>query len=513
MRIVTAEEMASIDAFSMKEAGIPGIVLMESAGRAAAAEIMKAFPNAKSCAVLCGPGNNGGDGYAVARTLAANGLDTVCYAFCHPTMLRGDAQAHAQMYIKTGGRVEVVPDSECCERILKASRADVFVDCLFGTGLKKPIEGRYAAAINFLETANAKVVSVDMPSGVNTDTGKVMGCAVKADLTVTIGLPKRGLYFEPGASLAGKVAVAEIGFPKSAYDSASIKGMEADGELVRQIIPERKPDSHKGTCGTSLIIGGSAQYSGAPLLAARGALRAGSGLTILASLKSICDKVPAEIIPLVLADSQGILGDKAGAEALDYMASLRHPVNALCIGPGLSRAQSASELVSRCLDCDIPKVLDADALWLLPRNRNLRGLAILTPHPGEMAELMRCGIAEVLADPAACAMECANKFNAVCVLKSKPVVIADGASYWINTVGNPVLSQGGTGDVLAGIITALLAQGCSVADAAVAGVYIHGLAGDICAEKIGCRGVLATEVADHVPKVFSQLRGFAFTAG
>lgn len=505
MQVVTAEEMAFIDAYSMKEIGIPGVVLMESAGRAAAAEILKAFPEARACAVLCGPGNNGGDGYAVARTLSANGLETVCYAFCNPMMLRGDALHHAQMYMKSGGHVEVVPDSECCERILKNSSADVFVDCLFGTGLKKPIEGRYAAAVSFLNGAAAKVVSVDMPSGVNTNSGKVMGCAVKADLTVTIGLPKRGLYFEPGASLACKVAVAEIGFPRKAYEAASIKGAEASGELVGEIIPKRKPDSHKGTCGTSLIIGGSAKYSGAPLLAARGALRAGSGLTVLASLQHICDKASPEIIPLILSESDGALGDKAHAQLQEYMDSLRRPVSALCIGPGMSRSPLASGLVTNIANSDIPKVIDADALWHLPRDIDLRRQAVLTPHPGEMAELLGCSVAELLDDPAESALECARKYNAVCVLKSKPCVVADGMNYWINTAGNPVLSQGGTGDVLSGIITALLAQGSTAAEAAAAGVYIHGLAGDICAEKIGCRGVLATEVADKVPEAFSRL--------
>ena len=494
--IALAREAREMDRATIEDLGVPGRVLMELAGAGAARLIRERTGGRPGRAVvLCGGGNNGGDGYVIARHLVDAGWSARCLALAHPARLRGDAAANHTLWAQLGGEVRVLAGARISAGAASwIGHADVVVDALFGTGLARPLGG---LAARLVEVANARArglrVAVDLPSGVACDTGAVAGVAFRADLTATFGAAKLGLLLHPGAALAGEVAVVDIAIPRAVAESVGAGWRLADERAVAALLPARPVAGHKGTFGHVGVVGGFAGQEGAALLAARGALRGGAGLVTWTHAKDIASPArPAEVMAHSLASG-----------APDPRSTV------LVVGPGLGTGPDAAQALVACAAAGRPLVLDADALNLVAAGEASapRG-AVLTPHPAEAARLLGVTTAEVQADRPGAARALAERYHATALLKGAVTLITaagDGPSYLV-PIAEPTLATGGTGDVLAGLLGALLAQGLAPIDAAVSAALVHALAGRHAGRGRGRQGALASEIADAVPVVIDQLR-------
>jgi NAD(P)H-hydrate epimerase len=507
MRIVGSAEMREIDRTAIEDFGIPSLTLMDRAGRAVAeAAAGLAAPSGRFL-VVCGGGNNGGDGYVAARLLRGEGRDARVLALVPGPRLSGDARAVREQAERAG-----VPIDEAGELAeLDAGVGDVVVDAIFGTGLARPPEGAFAGAIARIEAARvagARVLAVDVPSGLSGDTGRPLGACVRADRTVTFAFLKRGLLLHPGPEWAGDVAVADIGIPPQAAARVPA-GCELLSEVeARLLVPPRRPDAHKGDAGRLLVVAGAPGKTGAAHLALFGALRGGAGLVTLAARP--------EVLPFALAGRPEAMsvalhgnGPLGSADLLPLLAAASG-CDAVVVGPGIPRGPETGELLRAFLErVRIPAVVDADGLNAIAEDTAFLGElpapAILTPHPGEMARLLRRSAAEIQEDRIGFAMEAARAWRSVVVLKGAGTVVADpeGAATLIPT-GNAGLASGGTGDVLAGLVGALVAGGIRPASAARAAAWVHGRAGDLAAARLGQRGLLATDVAEAIGAVWAE---------
>lgn len=506
MRLVTAEEMRAVDRAAIAGCGIPGLVLMDRAGAAVARAALALRGPGGRVVAFCGGGNNGGDGYAAARALVEAGVDARAVAVTDPAALRGDARAAFE-----AARAAGVPVGSGDElRALRAGPGDVLLDALFGTGLARPAAGLHAVAIARLaelRAQGARVLAVDVPSGLSADTGRPLGPAVHADRTVTFAFLKRGLVLHPGPEHAGEVEVADIGIPAQAAAAVPVGCELLAEDEARALVPARSPEAHKGDAGRVLVVAGSPGKSGAAHLALSGALRGGAGLVTLAARP--------EVLPFALAGrpeamSVAVPGaGPLGASDVEPLAAAAEGVDAVVVGPGIPRGpETAAALRAFLARAGKPAVLDADALNALAEARDPFPLpvpAILTPHPGEMARLCRTTIAEVQRDRIAIAAEQARAWGCAVLLKgARTVVAAPGAPPAVVPAGNPGLATGGTGDVLAGLTGALLGSGLPPFDAARAAAFVHALAGDLAAARLGQRGLLAGDVADALGAVWAR---------
>ncbi len=510
MKIVTAEEMRTIDQ-AAAERGVPGRVLMENAGRAVVRAVLDLAEDSHGHAavlVVAGKGNNGGDGLVVARHLANQGmLVTVCL-MCGREDLQGDAEEN--LHAALGHVVEVEDGRDRQELLHAVLHSDIIVDAILGTGVRGEVTGPARDAIEAINDSEATVVAVDIPSGVDADTGAICGAAVWADVTVTFGLPKAGTVLYPGAARCGDLQVADICLPADLMIDPGLKTNLLTADLARACLPERTPDMHKGEAGRVLIVAGSRKYTGAAVLAVRGAMRAGAGLTFLAATREVADVMAAhwpECIRLVVAETEG--GGLA-EEAADEILAAARECEAVAIGPGLGRDESTRRLVARIVgEVEAPLVVDADGLNALSGQTEVlvarQGPTILTPHPGEMATLLGIDAAAVQADRLAVAREAAARFGAVAVLKGAGTVVArpDGEA-WVNMTGNHGLAKGGSGDVLTGIIAGFVAGGAGVDEAALAGVYYHGVAAERASEGVDPRSIVATDVAENLGRALAE---------
>ena len=505
MRIVTAEQCRTLDRIAIEERGIPSADLMERAAQALAAEALALAGETGRAVCFCGPGNNGGDGIACARLLREAGLEVRCVLVGDREKLTPDARTMEARLAAAGGRLEpFTPDDPafaawCLE-------ADVMVDALFGIGLSRPVEGDALIAIHMMNTCDIPVVSADLPSGVETDTGRVLGAAVEAAATVTFTLPKAGHYVGKGGLCTGRLTVADIGIPADLTEGLDCPVRAVESEDV--VLPVRARDAHKGDFGKVYILGGSVGYSGAPALAAHGAVRAGAGLVTVG--------VPAPVWPVAAAKLNEAMphplpAGKEGQLSLDAYETVHSRLEGcgvLLLGPGLGRGNSAAAVVRRLLaELPLPMVVDADGINALAGHidvlDNRRGLlTVLTPHDGEFARLGgdlssgdRLGAARAFAEEHGCCL----------VLKGHRTITAfpDGAAC-INTTGNPGMAKGGSGDVLSGVILALLGQGLPARQAVPMAVWLHGAAGDRCAREIGEYGMTPTDLAEALPAVIQE---------
>lgn len=507
MKVATASEMREIDNIAIHEYGIPGTVLMENAGVAVIRRlesIWESLADRRFC-VLAGKGNNGGDGYVIARHLANQGAKVKVFLLGQKVDIKGDARINLDIIEKMGlDIIEIVSDRDWDKVKVAAAFSDCLVDALLGTGFRGEVNGDMAHIINIMNAAGKPVMAVDIPSGVDADTGRICGTAVQATYTVTFGLPKPGLFLYPGAECAGEITVADIGIPTDVVSRKHIKQNIIMASTVRGILPRRSPAAHKGLNGRTLVIAGSRGLSGAAAMAAEGALRAGAGLVTLSapgSLQSVLAVKLTEVMtkPLAETETGGI-----SREAASEMINLASGSDVLAIGPGLGRHEETAAAVREVITAaECPLVVDADALNALVGYTNLlaecAALPVLTPHPGEMARLTNLTVEAINADRVGVARQAASDWGSIVVLKGARTVVAfpDGEVY-INTTGNAGMATGGTGDVLTGVIAGLVAQGMSSHDAAVAGVYVHGLAGDIAAQG-GMVGMTAMDVLKAVP--------------
>ncbi|MGM9992142.1 MAG: NAD(P)H-hydrate dehydratase [Candidatus Bruticola sp.] len=529
MRIVKAEEMAAIDRNTIEKIGIPGSVLMEKAGQTVFNYIVKhcGTVKGKRFLVLCGPGNNGGDGFVIARYLRESGAAVVCLSMNPLEKLKGDAQLYASVYTKLYGNFTVFVDCSQFEALLRES--DYVVDALFGNGLDRNLKSPYSDLVKILNSTGAKVIAVDLPSGVDADNGQILGEAPGCFLTVSIGLPKWGLYLEPARSRSGIIEVADIGFPKRLLQAEDKEGdFIIDKALASSLLPLRPRQAHKGTFGTVWVIGGSAHYFGAPVLSAWAVLRSGAGMVLLAAPSVVCQKLGSdslEIMRCSLKEGHGFLTE-ADLDCFAWLPNKKSEFDnsqnnrfnsadndcpwtsprAVCLGPGMGRRRQSTEFVRRLLEeCSVPMVIDADALWHLKQleagqSLNLQKRCVLTPHLGELSRLLDISIEDLQKNLPYYARLCSNKYNCIAVVKGSPTIISDGQRCWLSCSGGPILAQGGSGDVLAGLISGILAQGVEPFLAASLGAFWHGTAADLAAEKYADRGKTASEICNLLPE-------------
>jgi hydroxyethylthiazole kinase-like uncharacterized protein yjeF len=487
--ILTPEQMRALDARLINEAGIPGIVLMEHAAAGVVQSVLELLPENGDVLILCGGGNNGGDGLAVLRQLAMRHVRARALLLSPPERLTGDALLQYRMAVGCGLSMRTVLTEEESETIDIA--ADVLVDALFGTGLSRPVEGRYRRIIERVNEANARVVAVDIPSGVDGETGHVLGAAIRADITVTFQHKKMGHLLFPGRSLAGEIHVAPIGIIEPPRDAA-LQYEEAD---IAALLPPREQNSHKGTHGRALLCGGSAPYAGAALLSAKSALRAGCGLLHVA--------VPRGIRPLFAAFPDAIChpagqNDEWTDAAAQDAAALLLSVDVAAIGPGMGKGEGIPDLLRAALLSGKSLVIDADGLNALCAHRELFALlhknVILTPHPAEMARLTGGDVKTIADSPIEAARAASQQWGCTVLLKGATSVIAQGERLCLNTTGNTGLAKGGSGDVLTGILLALLAQKIPPFEAACAGAYLLGATADQAYALLGTRMLTPSDV-------------------
>ncbi len=505
MKIATREIVREIDALSIEKHGIPGLVLMENAGRAAADVVIEEFPHADSVAVFAGGGNNGGDGFVIARHLMGQGVRVTTYLAVGSAKYRGDALANLRALKKSGGEVVELNGS-----LRKYKQADLIVDALFGTGLDRKVEGLNRKLINFINSQPVPRVAVDLPSGIDANTGFPLGAAVRADVTVTFVLPKIGISIYPGLDYAGRIYVADITTPKSLEKDIPYELLTRAS--VNGILPPRRADTHKGTYGHLFILAGSPGKTGAATLASLGALRVGTGLVtvgIPASLNDIMEVKTTEAMtePLPETDLR-TLGRVSVKRVKEIIANKK---TALAIGPGISTTEETRGFLYEIIrSCEIPAVIDADALTLIAEEPGIllkaKAPLVLTPHPGEMSRLTGIETDEIESDRIGVSLEFARKHKVILVLKgARSLVTTPGGRVYVNTSGNPGMASGGMGDVLTGIIGGFLAQRLAPEDAARLGVFLHGLAGDLCASERGQAGIIAGDLADVLPRTLSEL--------
>lgn len=515
MRVLTTAQMRAADRCAIDEVGIPSAVLMENAGRqvVAAMERHLGALSDRRVAVVCGKGHNGGDGFVVARVLEASGVSTRVYLLVPSCEVQGDAHVNLSALDAVGVPVVDVAEPDTWARQLaEIAASDVVVDALFGAGLTRPLEGHWRRVVEDLNASGVPIVSVDLPSGLSADATHLIGEAIDATLTVTLGAPKLPLLVSPAAIQAGDVVVADIGIPEAVVEALEGPRVEVlTREWARDLIVPRSDDMHKGDCGRVLLVAGSTGKTGAAGLAARGALRSGAGLVTVATPR-VCQPVVSALMPESM--TLGLADTEAGMVAVEAVdAVLAERCDVLVVGPGLGQGAGTRALVRALVErATVPLVLDADGLNAFTDDaaglvgRDGRDL-IITPHPGEMARLIGTTIDHVQTHRVEVARELATTRDLFVVLKgARTVVATPGGGVLINVTGNPGMATAGMGDVLAGVVAAWLAQLLDAEAACGLGVFLHGLAGDLAAAEQGEVGLIASDLADHLGPAVLALR-------
>lgn len=477
------EQIRAFDRIAIEEYGIAGFELMSRAGDAVFQQLTRCCPHAQTIAVFCGSGNNAGDGYIVATLLVVAGLNVKVYAVADPHQLKGDALTAYQQYVTAQG--VVIPFQ--AQRTISA---DVIIDALLGSGATRAVTGVYAEAINTINQSSALVLAVDLPSGLNADTGNVMGIAVKANVTVTFIALKQGLFTGQAADYCGKIVYAALSLSKAILATQ----IPAAKRVIHQSLPHRLRCSHKGSYGHVLIVGGEHGYSGAARLAGEAALRMGAGLVSIATRSSHASLMNINRPELMCH----------GVENNVQLTHLLAKATVIAIGTGLGQSDWAEELLIAALAAQKPLIMDADALNLLARYSETNTNWILTPHPGEAARLLNCSTAEIQQDRFSAVSALQAKYQGVVVLKGAGTLIASSEKVAVSNTGNAGMASGGMGDVLTGVLAGLVAQGLSLSQAAQQGVYLHGIAADLAAQADGERGLLASDLMPYLRRGINE---------
>lgn len=510
MKIVTAAEMREIDRVTTEKFGVPSLTLMENAGAAVAEQVLRFWHPGLRMVVICGKGNNGGDGFVVARLLAEKKKHVEVVLLADPADLKGDA---AVMYSKLPVPATIVRSIEewKSERVQQVLSADLYADAILGTGFKPPVSGLYAEAISFLNASRGKVIAVDIPSGADADAiGPQQGIIARANVTVTFTAPRPAHVFSPLTH--GPTHVAGIGSPDQAIVSSLHLNLIHPRDYA-PLIGRRPPESNKGSYGHVLVVGGSLGKAGAAAMAGMAALRAGAGLSTVATAESALTNVAGfypELMtePLPETDA-GTIATSAGVRIEELLKSM----TVAAIGPGISRDPHTATLVrSLVAHHSIPMVVDADGLNAFEHHTGeLSGknrILVITPHPGEMARLVGRSVAEVQKDRLGIARQFAREHELIVVLKGhRTLVVQPDGEVWVNTTGNPGMATGGTGDILTGMVAAMIAQNPKDPMMAVcAAVHLHGLAGDVMSEILGEHSLVATDLLRGLPDAFERAR-------
>lgn len=508
MRLITGSEMRKLENWAISEYGVPSLLLMENAGGAVvrkAEQILGAL-SGRPVIVLAGKGNNGGDALVAARRLAELGAEVRLFLLFAPEEFSPDALENWHLVEKKGLKWHVLNDENSFYLFkLRLNHCDLVIDGIFGTGFKGKPENKIARVIQAVNESNVPALAIDIPSGLEADTGKIEGCCIRADYTVTFAWVKRGLVIFPGKEYVGELEVAGISLPQEAITELKQEEYYVNADFVKGILPPVNWQGHKNSYGHVLVIAGSAGMTGAAHFACKAAFRAGAGMVTAClpySLAGAFDAAFPEVITRAVAET-----DQQGIDAEAWLAVKEQLKNkkAIVFGPGLSTEESVRAILEKLVEeVEAPLVIDADGLNVLAQDTSILTKAtppvILTPHPGEMARLLAISTEDVQEDRIGTALLAAETLGAIVVLKGAATVTAapDGRAF-VNSTGCPALATAGTGDILAGLIGGLAAQGISPEKAAYLGVYIHGLAGDLAAQKLGMRGVMATDVLKMLP--------------
>jgi len=510
MKIVTAAEMREIDGITTQRFGVPSLTLMENAGMAVAHFVLSRYPSAKTIGIICGKGNNGGDGLVAARKLKEAGREVSVVLLADPSELRGDAAA---MFGKLVIKPVIAKSSNDLNttEVQAVLAADVLLDAILGTGFRPPVTGLYADAISALNDSSRPVIAVDIPSGANADViGAQSGAIAHADAVVTFTAPKPALIF--GQLTSGPISIAPIGSPDEAIVSSQNLNLTTPNDIAPLLGP-RPADSNKGSYGHVLVIGGSLGKAGSVAMAGIAALRAGAGLATVATAKSVLPTVagfhPGLMTEPLSETEQGTIA----TVALDALITLSKGKTILAVGPGISRNHETAALVRQLVkQSSLPVVLDADGLNAFEgKSEELNGknkTLVITPHPGEMARIVNSTIADVQKDRLKIARDFAREHELIVVLKGHRTLIAHpNGEVWVNSTGNPGMATGGTGDILTGMVAAMVAQHPKQPfEAVVAAVYLHGLAGDVACESKGENSLIATDLLDGLPEAFRRVQ-------
>ena len=505
MKVSTVEEMRNLDRRSMEECGFPQEMLMENAGEAAYFVILKDFGvKNKRFVIFCGIGNNGGDGLVVARKIHSNGGDVKIYLLGDERKFTGAARMNFEIASKIPLNIEHVESLEAVK--LDILHSDAVVDAIFGTGLKRNVEGIYKDVIQLINESGKKVFSIDIPSGINGNTGKIMGVAVKSDYTITYGLPKLGNMLYPGYDRCGKLYVSHISFPPSIYDSIKVE----TNDPIK--LPERVKDAHKGDFGEALFIAGASSYFGAPYFSALSFLKAGGGYSRLAAPLSVTPFIANKGSEIVFIPQKETSSGSISLENRDSLLELSEKVDMVILGPGLSLDEETQRLVRELAEeIEKPLIIDGDGITAVSKDveiiKKRKKETILTPHLGEMSRITKLSVKEIDENKVEVLRKTCGELNAIIVLKGAHSLIGypDGRVF-INMSGNCGMATAGSGDVLTGTIAAMFGLGLNIFDAVRMGVFMHGFSGDLAAMDKGEDGITAQDILDYLPNAMKYYR-------
>jgi hydroxyethylthiazole kinase-like uncharacterized protein yjeF len=507
MKVAKVQEMREMDRAAIQQYGMSDEILMENAGHGAYAVLAKEIGiRGHKFVVLCGPGNNGGDGFVVARKIHSGGADVEVLILGAKDQYHGAAGKNLDILKRMPVKIRPVASVEEIGRT--AAPADILIDALFGTGLSREVEGIYKEAIPWINGSGKKVLSLDIPSGISGDTGRIMGVAVRADYTVTFGLPKTGNLLYPGFEHCGKLYLTHISFPPALYRSDSLKLETNDPPGL----PPRDRTGHKGTFGNVLVVAGAATYFGAPYFAAMSFLKAGGGYCRLAAPRSMIPFLAGKGSEVVFVPQEETAGGSISFTNKDALLELAVEMDLIVLGPGISLEADTQRLVRElAAEINKPLIIDGDGITAVCQDlsavRKRRAKTILTPHPGEMSRLTGRAVSEILGDPLTILRQTAGDLNAFIVLKGAHSLIGyPDQRVFINFTGNPGMASAGSGDVLAGTVAAMFCLGLPARDALRKGVFIHGFAADLAAKKMGEDGITARNILKYLPYALKKER-------
>jgi len=501
-KVLLPEDMRKLDAYMTEEKNISGIMLMENAAFGISSLIMRRFDAHTKIFAVCGTGNNGGDGFAAARQLKANGYTVKTILLGKAADLKGDALENAKFFLGERLLAEAADEETLNWHLRELHAGDVVIDALFGTGLSRNVTGLNAMAIRFLNESGAHIIAADIPSGIHSGTGQILGTAVKADDTVAFQYAKPGHFIYPGREYGGRLHVVKIGWDEGfkGFDAYEYNAYPSGTNAIR--LPKRKANTHKGSYGSLAILSGGKGYTGAGTLCITAALKAGAGLVtagIPQSLQDVYQKKFNEAVTFPIRDVDG----RFSRDSIGDTEALMAGKDALAAGPGLTNHDDMLPFIRRLvLEYDVKKVLDADALNLIAKEpqmlKSAKGRIVLTPHPREFSRLSGERVADILANPIELTSAFSKEYGVTVLLKGATTVVATGNRVSFVLAGSPGMAKGGSGDVLTGVIGSVLAQGLEPHDAAVTGAHICGLAGEKAAEAEGEYAMTAMDTIRHL---------------
>jgi len=506
-KIVNADQMRVIDQATISQYGISGLVLMENAGLACVSEIeryiKKHLPLEGKIKIFCGVGNNGGDGYVIARHMVNRGYELDLYLIGDSSKLSEETRINAAIFSNLGNTSIAINEENKLD-LVAISANDLVIDAILGNGIKGPLQGLILGVVLKINQSGAKVIAIDIPTGLPANKPDLTGEAIKADLTLALGLPKISEVLYKTKNYVGELKILDIGFPRKLLTSNDLKNNLISKTDVVNFFPRRAKDGHKGNMGNVCVLAGSVGMTGAAILSTKAAFLTGAGLVKLGIPKSLNEIAEKNLVETLTYPLEQTVEQSVARQAYDAIKKMSKDATAMLIGPGLSLNPETKQLVKKIIkEFKIPLVIDADGLTALSEDLsvldNKPTTTILTPHIGEMSRLTNQTREAISSDPISCARDFAMKWKVVIVLKSASTIIADTeGNIWVNPLGNDGMAKAGSGDVLAGLITGFLAQGINGVHAAIIGTWIHSLAGDAASIKKGTNSMLATDILEAV---------------